>query len=275
MFEGPFYRNNDEGAERPERSSPGGRRDSAPDDAPVLYHRGLVESFERVCRAGMGRRGEIVDSAREFTPNDQYVFNRLRTRIFDEAVGSLRYAHPVAGPNDIHVRFLHQRVIRSGDTEEHHVFADVLTSDNRQAMAALGCFQSFARGPVAAHYMVIDERDVVVFPIISRPAFEETVEELYSLSSDRRISVHSNLALAWMMDSFAERPREYGDLRQGWDQSVRVLTDICRDVSSIQSLGTPAKPQFLVTYKGLSYELSMWFDPRLKRPVCFRGSARP
>ena len=275
MFQDPLHQGNNEGPDRPDPSSVGGRGEGFPEAPQPAYHRGLLASFERVCRSGQVRGGEIADSPREFSPNDRFVFNQIRARIFDEAVGSLRCAHPAANSNDITVRFLHERVVRNRESEEHHVFADILTSEKRPAMAALGCFQSFDQGPVATHYMVSDARDVVVFPIVSRPAFRETVEQLYTLKSDRIISPYSNWALAWMMDSFADRPRERGELRHGWDDSVRTLTNICREVSSIQALGSPEKPKFIVRYKGLSYEISMWFDPRLQRPVCFRGSAIP
>lgn len=242
-----------------------------PEISTAFYHRDLFEAYQRRCVIGKGRGDAMLCSPREFSIQDAFIFKKLHRFVADDVEHTVS-RHAQAGRDMvIEPRFLHHRVIRGRDVDEHHVLVELRDQDLRSVAATRGCVEVFKGGPVALHYQVTDGESLVIYEMASAGAWKESVAAFKnSINADRELLVLNNWAFALMAEGFMVKSAETPRLEASWHDEGRLAQEVSRAIESIELVDLGYGDVFRVRFGGECYDVRFELDTRGSRPIVLK-----
>ncbi len=173
--------------------------------SPLMQQRLLYEAYLNYAAKGQSSKVELMSSPRQMSFDNKIVFDKLERNVCSSIDSALR-AHGLSSERaDIEVRVLHQRIANHPEGPEYHAYFEVFNQSRFSILAYGGTVERFSEGPAALQGYVRpgeDEAHVRIVPLLSRAAFDETVDKLvHDVRTEGAMSPSSNWAAYWVLQA--------------------------------------------------------------------------
>ncbi len=160
-----------------------------PDDGPEPEQRALVCSPARMTK----------EDLEGFRVLSQVIRGSMSTQLAERGIS--------ANDEGIEIRFLHRCVNVAQSGRELHMYVEVRRGNEGYVLPSKRCVEFFSAGPVALHMHGLSEpvpSSFIMRPLVSKGAFEETVQSLVAnFNNHRPVEAQNNWAIHWVMQAIS------------------------------------------------------------------------
>jgi len=243
-------------------------------NSPLLQHRVLYEAFLRFAKFGFAGEHKLILNRQEMTFEDRVALGELELMARRHIEDSLKRHGHDSSRQSLVVRALHRVIAVNDSHREKHLYLEVFGSAGKSVLCLHGCSETFERGPVAIHaYLPKDDaKQFVMMPLVSRPAFEETVENFIKGCRDKSgTNPAKNWALHWVLQALSSQSEFWQakqDLHKARDAQDGAAMKALKSTISVGIL-SPARVSVLFNLGAIECESELSFNEARQQPDVF------